>query len=115
VALPANFMLRSISCCAPGFQEVVPLLQGGRRPSTVKSYDQQWLKFEAFMSQVQDDAGAPRMSALPVSSQTVIAYLGYLLESGTISAKSLQTYLVRSTLSTTTLITRHLRAGILSN
>jgi hypothetical protein len=33
------------------------------------------------------------MSALPASSQTVVAYLGYLLESGTISAKSLQPYL----------------------
>jgi hypothetical protein len=33
------------------------------------------------------------MCALPVSSQTVVAYLGYLLEAGTISAKSLQTYL----------------------
>ena len=33
------------------------------------------------------------MSALPASSQTVVAYLGFLLESGTISAKSLQTYL----------------------
>jgi hypothetical protein len=42
---------------------------------------------------VQDDAGTPRMSALPVSSQTVVAYLGYLLESDTISAKSLQPYL----------------------
>ena len=33
------------------------------------------------------------MSALPASSHTVVAYLGYLLESGTISAKSLQSYL----------------------
>ena len=33
------------------------------------------------------------MSALPDSSQTVVAYLGFLLESGTISAKSLQPYL----------------------
>jgi hypothetical protein len=33
------------------------------------------------------------MSALPASSQTVVAYLGYLLESGSISAKSLQPYL----------------------
>ena len=33
------------------------------------------------------------MSALPASSQTVVSYLGYLLESGTISAKSLQPYL----------------------
>jgi hypothetical protein len=33
------------------------------------------------------------MCALPASSQTVVAYLGYLLESGSISAKSLQTYL----------------------
>jgi hypothetical protein len=33
------------------------------------------------------------MSALPASSQTVVTYLGYLLESGTISAKSLQPYL----------------------
>ena len=33
------------------------------------------------------------MSALPASSQTVVAYLGYLLESGTISAKPLQPYL----------------------
>jgi hypothetical protein len=48
---------------------------------------------ENFTAQVQDDAGAPRMSALPASSQTVVAYLGYLLESGTISAKSLQPYL----------------------
>jgi hypothetical protein len=42
---------------------------------------------------VQDDAGALRMSALPASSQAVVAYLGYLLESGTISAKSLQPYM----------------------
>jgi hypothetical protein len=33
------------------------------------------------------------MSALPASSQTVVTYLGYLLESGSISAKSLQPYL----------------------
>ena len=33
------------------------------------------------------------MSALPASSQTVVAYLGFLLESDTISAKSLQPYL----------------------
>ena len=33
------------------------------------------------------------MCALSVSSQTVVAYLGYLLEAGTISAKSLQSYL----------------------
>jgi hypothetical protein len=37
---------------------------------------------------VQDDAGVP-----PSSSQTVVVYRGSLLESGTISAKSLQTYL----------------------
>jgi hypothetical protein len=30
----------------------------------------------------------PRMSALPASSQTVVAYLGYLLESDTISASA---------------------------
>jgi hypothetical protein len=30
------------------------------------------------------------MSVLPDSSQSVVTYLGYLLESGTISAKSLQ-------------------------
>ena len=66
------------------------LLQGDRRPSTVKSYDQKWLKFEVFTSQEQDDADDPRMCALPVSSQTVV---GYLLEAGTIRAKSLQSYL----------------------
>ncbi len=33
------------------------------------------------------------MSALPASSQTVVSYLGYLLEWGSISAKSLQPYL----------------------
>ena len=93
LALPANFMLRNVSSLAPGFEAGVRLLQGGRRPSTVKSYDQKWLKFENFTAQVQDDAGAPRMSALPASSQTVVAYLGYLLESGSISAKSLQPYL----------------------
>ena len=48
---------------------------------------------KAFTSQVQDDAGAPRLCALPASSQTVVDYLGYLLEAGTISAKSLQPYL----------------------
>jgi hypothetical protein len=58
-----------------------------------KSYDQKRLKFETFTSQVQDDAGAPRMSALPASSQTVVAYLGYLLKSGSISVKSLQPHL----------------------
>ena len=78
-SLPANFMLWKISSTAPGFEAVVQLLQGGRRPSTVKSYDQEWIKFEAFTSQVQDDAGAPRMSVLPVSSQTVVVYLDYLL------------------------------------
>jgi hypothetical protein len=92
-ALPANFMLRNVSTLAPGFEAGVRLLQGGQRPSTVKSYDQKWLKFETFTAQVQDDAGATRMTALPASSQTVVVYLGYLLESGTISAKSLQPYL----------------------
>jgi hypothetical protein len=86
-------MLRTISPTAPGFESVVRLLQGDRRPATFKSYDQKWLKFESFRSQVQDDTGAPRMCALSVSSQTVVAYMGYLLEAGTISAKSLQPYL----------------------
>jgi len=93
VALPANFMLRNVSSLASGFETDIRLLQGGRRPSTVKSYDQKWFKFENFTAQIQDDAGAPRMSALSASSQTVVAYLGYLLESGSISAKSLQPYL----------------------
>ena len=86
-------MLRNVSTLAPGFEAGVRLLQGGRRPSTVKSYDQKWLKFEAFTSQVQDDADEPRMSALSASSQTVVTHLGYLLESDTISAESLQPYL----------------------
>ena len=93
VVLPANFMLRTISSTAPDFEAAGRLLQGGRRPSTVKSYDQKWLKFETFTSQAQDDAGAPRMCALPASSQTVVSYLDYLLEVGTICAKSLQPYL----------------------
>ena len=33
------------------------------------------------------------MSALPASSQTVVTYLGFFLESDTISVKSLQPYL----------------------
>ena len=33
------------------------------------------------------------MCVLPASSQTVVTYLGYLLEAGTISSKSLQPYL----------------------
>ena len=82
-------MLRTISSAAPGFEAAVRLLQGGRRPSTVKSYDHKWLKFEAFTSHAQDDAGAPRLCSLPASSQTVVTYLGYLLEAGTINAKSL--------------------------
>jgi hypothetical protein len=90
LALPANFMFRNVSSLVPGFEAGVRLIQGGRRPSTVKWYDQKWLKFENFTAQVQDDVGAPRMSALPASSQTVVAYLVYLLESGCISAKSLQ-------------------------
>jgi hypothetical protein len=42
VTLPANFMLRNVSSLAPGFEAGVRLLQdqGGRRPSTLKSYDQ---------------------------------------------------------------------------
>jgi hypothetical protein len=40
VALPANFMLRNVSTLTPGFEAGVRLFQGGRRPSTVKSYDQ---------------------------------------------------------------------------
>ncbi len=86
--LPANFMLINVLTLAPGFEAGVWLLQGGRRPSTVKSYDPKWLKFEAFTSQVQDDTGTSRMSALPASSQTVVTYLYYLLESVTINAKS---------------------------
>jgi hypothetical protein len=93
VTLPNNFMLRSISSSVPGFEAGVRLLQGGRRPSTVRSYDQKWIKFETFTTQVLDDTGASRMSALPVSSQPVVAYLGFLLESDTISAKSRQSYL----------------------
>jgi hypothetical protein len=75
VTFPANFMLRNVSTPAPGFEAGVRLLQGGRRPSTVKSYDQKCLKFENFTAQVQDDTGASRMSALPASSHTVVAYL----------------------------------------
>ncbi len=67
-------MLRNVSSLAPGFEAGVRLLQGGRRTSTVKSYDQKWLKFENFTAQVQDDVGATRMSTLPASSQTVVAY-----------------------------------------
>jgi hypothetical protein len=93
VTLPVNFMMRTISPTSPVFEAAVRLLHGGRRPSTVKSYDQEWLKFEAFTSQAKNDAGAPRMCALPASSQTVVAYLGYLLEAGTISEKKLQPYL----------------------
>jgi hypothetical protein len=93
VTLPVNFILSNLSTLAPGFEVGVRLLQGDRRPSTVKSYEQKWFKFENFTTQVQDNAGAPHMSALPASSQTVVTYLGYLLESGTISAKSLQPYL----------------------
>ena len=84
----------NFSSTALDFEADVRLLQGVRRPSTVKSYDQKSLKFEAFTSQVQDDAGASRMCALPpASSQTVVTHLGYLLDSDTISAKSLQPYL----------------------
>jgi hypothetical protein len=86
-------MIRNVSSLAPGFKAGVRLLQGGRRPSTVKSYDQKWIKFENFTAQLQDDAGAPRMSDLPAASQTVVAYLDYLLELGSINAKSLQPYL----------------------
>ncbi len=50
VALPAHFILRKISSAAPGFEAAVRLIQGGRRPSTVKSYDDKWFKFEAFTS-----------------------------------------------------------------
>jgi hypothetical protein len=71
LALPVNFILRNVSSLAPGFDTGVRLLQGGRRPSTVKSYDQKWLKFENFTAQVQCDAGASHMSVLPASSQTV--------------------------------------------
>ena len=70
VVLPDSFMLRTISPTTPGFEAAVRLLQGVRRPSTVKSYDQKWIKFEAFTSQVQDDAGAPRMCPLSVSNQS---------------------------------------------
>jgi hypothetical protein len=38
MTLPANFMLHNVSTLAPGFEAGVRLLQGGRRPSTVKSY-----------------------------------------------------------------------------
>jgi hypothetical protein len=37
---PALLLLRNVSSLAPGFEAGVGLLRGGRRPSTVKSYDQ---------------------------------------------------------------------------
>ena len=86
-------MMRTISSTDPDFEAPVRLIQRDRRPSKVKSCDQKWIKFETFTSQSQDDADTSRMCVLSVSSQTVVTYLVYLLESGTISAKSLQSYL----------------------
>jgi hypothetical protein len=48
---PATAPIEAVTL-APGFEAGVRLLQGVRRPSTVKSYDQKWLNFENFTTQV---------------------------------------------------------------
>ena len=99
VVLPDNFILHTISSTVPDFEVSVRLLQGDRRPSTVKSYDQKWFKFEALKlsrlkyRMIQTSLVCVCCLCRHKRSQTVVAYLVYLLESDTINAKSLESYL----------------------
>jgi hypothetical protein len=50
-------------------------------------------RFDEFCTTIQDDAGAPRLSPLPASPATILAYMGFLAEEGKVKASSLQSYL----------------------
>jgi len=46
-------------------------------------------RFDEFCTTIQDDAGAPRLSPLPASPATILAYMGFLAEEGKVKASSL--------------------------
>ncbi len=86
-------ILRSLDENTPGLQSINQLLQQARRPSTKKSYNSKVDKFQDFCGRVQDEAGTPRLSSLPASQTTILAFIGYLASLGKIRSSSLQPYL----------------------
>jgi hypothetical protein len=74
-------------------QSINQLLQQARRPSTKKSYNSKVDKFQDFCGRVQDEAGTPRLSSMPASQTTILAFIGYLASLGKIRSSSLQPYL----------------------
>ena len=69
------------------------LLQQARRPSTKKSYNSKVDEFLDFCGLVQDEAGTPRLSSMPASQTTILAFIGHLASLGRIRSSSLQPYL----------------------
>ena len=86
-------ILRSLDENTPGLQSINQLLQQARRPSTKKSYNSKVDKFQDFCGRVQDEAGTPRLSSMPASQTTILAFIGYLASLGKIRSSSLQPYL----------------------
>jgi len=86
-------ILRSLDVNTPGLKSINQLLQQARRPSTKKSYNSKVDKFQDFCGRVQDEAGTPRLSSMPASQTTILAFIGYLASLGKIRSSSLQPYL----------------------
>ena len=86
-------ILRSLDANTPGLQSINHLLQQARRPSTKKSYNSKVDKFQDFCGRVQDEAGTPRLSSMPASQTTILAFIGYLASLDRIRSSSLQPYL----------------------
>ena len=82
-------ILRSLDANTPGLQSINHLLQQARRPSTKKSYNTKVDKFQDFCGRVQDEAGTPRLSSMPASQTTILAFIGYLASLGRIRSASL--------------------------
>lgn len=91
--LLTDYALGRLDPSAPGVQAARLLFAHSRRANTTTSYDGKWLKFVHFCTTVQTDAGFSPLCACPASSSTVLAYLGWLLDEGSVHAKSLQPYL----------------------
>jgi hypothetical protein len=77
-------ILRSLDANTPGLQSINHLLQQVRRPSTKKIYNSKVDKFQDFCGRVQDEAGTPRLSSMPASQTTILAFIGYLASLGRI-------------------------------
>ena len=88
-----RFALGHLDPSAPGVATAGQLLHFSRRTTTVNSYDGKLSKFLDFCGPVQEAAGCPSLCPCPAKPSTILAYLGWLADEGTVHAGSLQPYL----------------------